>query len=57
MVDESLAVATADVVELEPIQIGPLRGFPDVKSTYRGRLLVIECLVVCSGAEEAADVR
>ncbi len=35
MVDESLAAAIDDIVEVEPIQIGPLRGFPDINSTYR----------------------
>ena len=35
VVDESLAAATADIVELEAIHIGPLRGFPDVNSAYR----------------------
>ena len=35
VVDESLAAATAEIVEVEPIQIGPLRGFPDINRTYR----------------------
>ena len=35
VVNESIAAAAIDIVELEPIQVGPLRGFPDIESTYR----------------------
>jgi len=35
LVDESLAGATAGPVTLEPVDAGPLRGFPDVTTTYR----------------------
>lgn len=33
--DESLAAATAGLVVLEPVEIGSLRGFPDVTTAYR----------------------
>jgi adenylate cyclase len=35
VVDESLAAEIDRIVDVEPIQTGPLRGFPDINSAYR----------------------
>jgi class 3 adenylate cyclase len=35
LVDESLAAAAGEAIELEPVAVGPLRGFPDVTTAHR----------------------